>query len=773
MSPCPDLSHLDTMHVDEREAHLAQCSSCRMLIALRDGGDEAFSDECESTEMLLAVAAENELNALDQRRLTRHLEACDRCTSLAGSLLLVDSTSPQPILGPTQTWDSVSSYDNIMPPANDQRSLLFLGFGILTAAAVVFLIVHGLGGTDKKETDGFVADVPSEGDSTAGASRPAPQMPMAPARPVGELLKESSEAITAKKFALGLSLCSEALEQEPANQEAHVQCAVAACNSADETSSRFHISAISNPERSVGVTEICKTLGVALDGPAPMLAKDLLRGARQKVEQEDYQAAQALCTKSLMLEPGYDGARGLCAEIACHLGQADRAQGHIDKISSVPRRAMATRKCNDLRVALVDPRSSPTNTSPGQLVGQVREAFMNKDYATSLSGAEDALKVSPYDPNLLAMASLSACALKNDEVATRYQERLRNSEMRDALEGMCSDLESSDEGPLDPGNAHFKYLLKNGVIPAIDSFGSSSSEDTSDGAPTVADLLEQAEKDVRSTQFEKGLRLCGQVLDLEPTNQRALTACAIAACNLGNPSGAVHFIAQIKSSQRRQGLHQICKRLGLDLETVTARTPKPRPPSPSPPSVPQISTAELLEQAEKAVRSTQFGKGDKLCRQALEREPGNQRALTACAIAACNLSRTSTAKKFIGRVKSSQRRQGLKQICHRLGLRGFNNEPEEPEEPEGPEEPPVDVLLDKVKIAVDNGQFKKGYKYCRQALEQEPNNQMALTGCAITSCNLKKASTAKKYISRVKSSQRRQGLRQICTRLGLPGFTND
>lgn len=95
-----------------------------------------------------------------------------------------------------------------------------------------------------------------------------------------------------------------------------------------------------------------------------------------------------------------------------------------------------------------------------------------------------------------------------------------------------------------------------------------------------------------------------------------------------------------------------------------------KPPPPNPPQ-PQISTLELLEQAEKAVRSTQFGKGDKLCRQVLEREPGNQRALTACAIAACNLRRTKTAKKYIGRVKSSQRRQGLNQICTRLGLSGF------------------------------------------------------------------------------------------------------
>jgi pSer/pThr/pTyr-binding forkhead associated (FHA) protein len=103
--------------------------------------------------------------------------------------------------------------------------------------------------------------------------------------------------------------------------------------------------------------------------------------------------------------------------------------------------------------------------------------------------------------------------------------------------------------------------------------------------------------------------------------------------------------------------------------TVTNNNDNKVPP-PNPPQ-PQTSTADLLEQAEKAVRSTQFGKGDKLCRQVLEREPGNQRALTACAIAACNLRRSKTAKKYISRVKSSQRRQGLNQICTRLGVSGF------------------------------------------------------------------------------------------------------
>jgi thioredoxin-like negative regulator of GroEL len=604
-----------------------------------------------------------------------------------------------------------------MQPANDQRSLLFLGFGILTAAAVIFLIVRGLGASDKKEESrGFVADVDSKSGqatdkaspsdlSTAGASRPAPEVPLAPVRSVAELLSASKEAIKAKNFTEGLALCSSALQQEPGNENAHVNCAVAACSIGDAPSSRFHLAEISDGDRLDGVKSMCQTLGVALDGPRPMLAGDLHREARKKMEQEDYQAAQSLCLKSLMLEPGFDGARGLCTEIACHLGQAERAQNHLDKISSKPRRDMASNKCATLNVTLDDSRSaSPTNSvGKGRLssVRVVQAAFENKDYAASLRKAEDALKLSPYDTELLAMASLSACALRKDDAANKHQERLRNSEMRNALEGICRDLDKGSSSK-DAKNRHYRYLVKNGVIAQntalvadlrTQRLASQPGEpsERSDapkvnkplpppvleaGAPTTAELMEQAEMAVRETQFGKGGKLCRQVLDREPGNQRAATACAIAACNLKKKSTAKKYIRRIKSSQRRQGLKQICTRLGnrgfgdddkLEYEGDDEDEEEEEKEEEGP------SIDELLKSAEKAVRSTQFGRASRECRQVLKRKPGNQRAITVCAIADCNLRNASSAKKFIRRIKSSQRRAGLNQICHRLGNDGFDD----------------------------------------------------------------------------------------------------
>ncbi len=706
MSPCPDLSKLDSLSIDDREAHLSQCSSCRMLMSLRNGGDEEFSEECESTEMLLAVAADSELNALDQRRLSRHLEGCERCTGLAGALLLADGGAPQPALSSSNTWDHPRRYDNSMQPANDQRSLVFLAFGVLTAAAAIFLIVRGLGGEDKEEARALVADHDSKSgrsvddsdisnNSTAGASRPAPEMPLAPARAVAELLAESTEAIQAKNFAVGLSLCSAALEQEPANQKAHLNCAIAACKTGDAPSSRFHIAGISDEEQANGVTKICMDLGVPLDGTEAMLAGDLFSQARKKVEQEDYLSAQALCTKSLTLEPGYDSAIGLCAEIACHLGQAERAQSHLENISSVPRRQMAAEKCDKLKVALRGGKSnSPTNRAPsGSSYRSVMGAFGNKDYAMALNMAEEALKASPYDARMLTLASISACVLKKSQDATKYQQRVRNSNMRPALKKICRRLNTRASAKDDPdeSNRYYQYLVKEGSVPPSRAYveeahqkklalASNETGDTDrvkqgsgnavpkppptppDPDISTAELVEQAEKALMGTQYGKGSKLCAQVLDREPENQRALTACVIAACNLRQSSKAKKYIRRIKSSQRRQGLKQICTRIG----NAGFRSEEPAPPI--------ISTSDLLKQAQNALKNTQYGKGAKLCSQVLEREPGNQQALTACAIATCNLRKASSAKRYIRRIKSSQRRQGLKQICSRLGNSGFTTD---------------------------------------------------------------------------------------------------
>jgi len=74
--------------------------------------------------------------------------------------------------------------------------------------------------------------------------------------------------------------------------------------------------------------------------------------------------------------------------------------------------------------------------------------------------------------------------------------------------------------------------------------------------------------------------------------------------------------------------------------------------------------ATLVQQANDAARAGQYGKALRAAEDALKQESGNQQALTAAAIAACNLKDAGKAKKYIN--KLSGQRQGMaRQICLR------------------------------------------------------------------------------------------------------------
>lgn len=76
------------------------------------------------------------------------------------------------------------------------------------------------------------------------------------------------------------------------------------------------------------------------------------------------------------------------------------------------------------------------------------------------------------------------------------------------------------------------------------------------------------------------------------------------------------------------------------------------------------------EAAETAIKDEKYAEGLKLCMAALEKKQ-SQRALTACAIAACNLKLSDEAKGFISAVVSEPKKAGLTQICKRLAVAGF------------------------------------------------------------------------------------------------------
>lgn len=98
------------------------------------------------------------------------------------------------------------------------------------------------------------------------------------------------------------------------------------------------------------------------------------------------------------------------------------------------------------------------------------------------------------------------------------------------------------------------------------------------------------------------------------------------------------------------------------------------PPDVKPPDPPKNDGPpfdELMEQASAAVRDRHYGKGLKLCEQALEERPNDQQAAMVCGIAACNLKKSAAAKKYLRRIRGASKKASLRQICVREGVPGF------------------------------------------------------------------------------------------------------
>jgi pSer/pThr/pTyr-binding forkhead associated (FHA) protein len=98
--------------------------------------------------------------------------------------------------------------------------------------------------------------------------------------------------------------------------------------------------------------------------------------------------------------------------------------------------------------------------------------------------------------------------------------------------------------------------------------------------------------------------------------------------------------------------------------------PKPKPPEPKEPDPAPTSEAnleELVTEAEAAARNGQYGRGLKLCEDALRQDKSNVRAMTTCAVSACNLKLAAKAKNYINRLQGQASRQAaVRQICLRL-----------------------------------------------------------------------------------------------------------
>jgi hypothetical protein len=92
--------------------------------------------------------------------------------------------------------------------------------------------------------------------------------------------------------------------------------------------------------------------------------------------------------------------------------------------------------------------------------------------------------------------------------------------------------------------------------------------------------------------------------------------------------------------------------------------------------VESMSYETLMKRAPVLVEKGDFSTTMDMCMQALVLRPGDQQATMTCAIAACNLKDSKTAKRYIKRIQSATRRAGLKQVCMRLDVPGFGADKE-------------------------------------------------------------------------------------------------
>ena len=455
MTSCPDLSTLE-QNPNARQDHLSSCTTCRTLFALRDGGEEEFGAECEAAETLIAVATDMALNAIDQRRLTNHLETCGRCSSLACGLLLHGDADAEASVATADAEIAVqrsaspsgagaATPTSLPQPANDQRTVIFVALGLLTAAAALVLIFKGLGSPEKSTTRDLATRVaPEEGIAeTPTATTPAPETPIA-------------KTPTAKTPTVSAPTAETPTAETPTAETPTAE---------KPTAPNDMVGSESEDESAVGVSR-------------PVLP---VQGAPVQPPTQAVNPAQA------------------------------------KRISSQLNRA--------------------------------RNSVRALEYRKGLRLVEEVLKLQPGNQDAIIVAAIATCNLRRVEEAKRYVSQISNPTRKRGLTQICSRLGIRLDG----------------------SDAAEPEEDDEDAAAltreqrvTLLTLVEKSEAAVRNQKYGEGSRECRKALALSPSNQRASVVCAIAACNVGNGIAAKEYIRKVKSTSRRNGLTQICLRLGVD-----------------------------------------------------------------------------------------------------------------------------------------------------------------------------------------------------------------
>jgi len=91
-------------------------------------------------------------------------------------------------------------------------------------------------------------------------------------------------------------------------------------------------------------------------------------------------------------------------------------------------------------------------------------------------------------------------------------------------------------------------------------------------------------------------------------------------------------------------------------EPVATTPPKP------------VDVESLVREAQKAAKAGHTAKAFRLCKQALNANPGNPSALVVCALSACKMKNNAAATRYVGRIRSAGQKSMLRQVCLTNGV---------------------------------------------------------------------------------------------------------
>jgi hypothetical protein len=314
------------------------------------------------------------------------------------------------------------------------------------------------------------------------------------------------------------------------------------------------------------------------------------------------------------------------ATIADEVPTADSTQAGVDAAVEGP----GQDERDGSNAELVQTPSIATDEAVLALVAEAQEARKNKDWALAMAKAQQVLQLAPGH----AEATETLNVAEQEQVnALRFQE-LEESLRTGDLETAASRLAALPESSV------YRRPARNALTRAND------------------DLQTELVTAMTQARRWRDAGKCDDIKTLQSsfTETRRQLRLILEECKHAQKSPASSRLSNADASQ----------------STTASAVPSSAAPAKSAstngkPASSDDSFNELLSEAQEAAKRGFYGKAHRLCRDALDIQPGEPRALEVCTIAACNLGHAAVAKGYYTKLPTS-RRSSLHRLCRARGI---------------------------------------------------------------------------------------------------------